>query len=41
MFIFYQKKWRKLLLTHKVVHSILKNKMEKEMEKFKVVEEAF
>ncbi|CAD8050457.1 unnamed protein product [Paramecium primaurelia] len=36
-----EKKWRKLLLAHKVVHSLLKNKMEKEMEKFKVVETAF
>ncbi|CAD8057422.1 unnamed protein product [Paramecium primaurelia] len=36
-----EKKWRKLLLVHKVVHSLLKNKMEKEMEKFQVVETAF
>ncbi|CAD8062860.1 unnamed protein product [Paramecium sonneborni] len=36
-----EKKWRKLLLAHKVVHSILKNKMQKEMKKFEIVEEAF
>ncbi|CAK75637.1 unnamed protein product (macronuclear) [Paramecium tetraurelia] len=36
-----EKKWRKLLLTHKVVHSLLKNKMEKEMKKFLIVEGAF
>ncbi|CAD8149400.1 unnamed protein product [Paramecium pentaurelia] len=36
-----EKKWRRLLLTHKVVHSLLKNKMEKEMKKFQIVEGAF
>ncbi|CAD8128258.1 unnamed protein product [Paramecium sonneborni] len=36
-----EKKWRKLLLVHKVVHSLLKNKMEKEMDKFRIVETAF
>ena len=36
-----EKKWRKLLLVHKLLHSLLKNKMEKEMKKFEVVEKAF
>ena len=36
-----EKKWRKLLLVHKLLHSLLKNKMEKEMKKFHVVEKAF
>ncbi len=36
-----EKKWRKLLLTHKFVNCMLKAKMEREMKKFSIVESAF
>ncbi len=33
-----EKNWRKIFLTHIFVNKMLRNKIEKEMEKFKVVE---
>jgi hypothetical protein len=36
-----EKNWRKIFLTHIFVNKMLRNKIEKEMEKFKVVEFAF
>ncbi|KAL4456282.1 hypothetical protein ABPG74_014243 [Tetrahymena malaccensis] len=36
-----EKKWRQLLLVHKFVSTLLKQKMEREMKKFEVVESAF
>lgn len=36
-----EKNWRKIFLTHIFVNKMLRNKIEKEMEKFKVVEMAF
>jgi hypothetical protein len=36
-----EKNWRKIFLTHIFVNKMLRNKIEKEMEKFKIVEFAF
>jgi hypothetical protein len=36
-----EKNWRKIFLTHVFVNKMLRNKIEKEMEKFKIVEFAF
>jgi len=36
-----EKHWRKIFLTHIFVNKILRNKIDKEMDKFKVVEFAF
>lgn len=32
-----EKQWRKIFLTHSLVNKVLRNKIDKEMEKFKVV----
>jgi len=32
-----EKQWRKIILTHIFVNKMLRNKIEKEMEKFRVV----
>lgn len=36
-----EKNWRKIFLTHIFVNKMLRNKIEKEMEKFRIVEFAF
>ena len=36
-----EKQWRKIFLTHTFVNKMLRNKIEKEMEKFRTVEFAF
>lgn len=36
-----EKQWRKIYLTHSFVGKMLRNKIDKEMDKFKVVEIAF
>ena len=36
-----EKNWRKIFLTHVFVNRMLRNKIEKEMDKFRVVEFAF
>ena len=40
-FYFLKRKWRKLLHVHKFLNNFLKAKMEREMEKFKIIEQAY